>query len=102
MRPRRSEILTNQTGQKWCPCPDSPTGAKGPLTLLDHASECGFPVERCDIDDHRRVVHESCGLVVPVRLLHVRHPRRVGSPSTRLGLLGALCVRLADASLVRG
>ena len=59
--------MAPQHDQRWCRCADSPVSARGPLTFIDHLDGCGFPEERCEIDSHRRLVHDACGRVLAMR-----------------------------------
>jgi hypothetical protein len=59
--------MADEPGYEWCECPDAPVTAKGPLTLLDHSDDCGFPARQCDEPVHQRMIHETCGRPVKMR-----------------------------------
>jgi hypothetical protein len=54
-------------GPDWCACEDAPWLAHGPLTLLDHPDDCGFPAQPCGVRAHHMSKHKSCGLLMPMR-----------------------------------
>jgi hypothetical protein len=50
-----------------CRCWATPTLAQGSLTLNEHDEDCGFPLRRCENDEHRIWKHQACGRPVAMR-----------------------------------
>ena len=50
-----------------CRCWHTPTLANGAISLNEHDDDCGFPLCRCDNDQHRTWVHRACGRLVRMR-----------------------------------
>jgi hypothetical protein len=50
-----------------CRCWEPPVTADGPITMLEHDAECGYPERRCENDAHRMFIHAACGRPVRMR-----------------------------------
>ena len=50
-----------------CRCWVPPLMADGAITLNEHDERCGFPIRRCENDQHRTWIHRACGRPMRMR-----------------------------------